>query len=132
MVYRRFLKPPQMLRMTPPSSIPTAKAISAAEAWAGVPLAKLKCSGLSVDAVVNIKELRKNLPNMAIIGNISTFALAGGNAAVIQNLCNSTIDGGVDVLAPACGLGTTSTVESISIMMKTAIARMEQKEKADA
>jgi len=38
MVYRRFLKPPQMLRMTPPSSIPTAKAISAAEAWAGVPL----------------------------------------------------------------------------------------------
>jgi len=27
-----------MLRMTPPSSIPTAKAISAAEAWAGVPL----------------------------------------------------------------------------------------------
>lgn len=95
-------------------------------------LAKLKCSGLSVDAVVNIKELRKNLPNMAIIGNISTFALAGGNAAVIQNLCNSTIDGGVDVLAPACGLGTTSTVESISIMMKTAIARMEQKEKADA
>lgn len=95
-------------------------------------LAKLKCSGLSVDAVVNIRELKNNLPDMAIIGNISTFALAGGDKAVIRNLCYNAIENGVDVLAPACGLGTTSTVENISIMRKTTIDRIREKEKTDA
>ena len=37
MVCVRLLKPPLMLMMIPPNSIPSANAISASVAWAGVP-----------------------------------------------------------------------------------------------
>lgn len=82
-------------------------------------LAQLKCSALSVDAIVNVKALKEALPGMPIMGNVSTFALAGGEKATIQKLCRSCIGNGVDILAPACGLGTTTTVDSIRILMQS-------------
>lgn len=83
-------------------------------------LQKLECSAISVDAIVNVRELRENLPGKAIMGNVSTFALAGGNENTIRKLCRGSLAGGVDILAPACGLGTTSSVEHIAILMQCA------------
>lgn len=88
-------------------------------------LALLKSDTISVDAIVNVRELRENVPGKSIMGNVSTFALAGGKETVIRNLCRSCLASGVDILAPACGLGTTSAVESIAIMMKCAKETME-------
>lgn len=83
-------------------------------------LRMLECDAVSVDAIVNVRELRKNVPGKAIMGNVSTFALANGKESLIRSLCRSSLEGGVDILAPACGLGTTSSVESIALMMKCA------------
>lgn len=83
-------------------------------------LQQLQCSALSVDAVVNLKQLRREVPGKVIMGNVSTFALAAGKQDTIQALCNSCIANGSDILAPTCGLGTTTTIDSIRIMMETA------------
>lgn len=80
-------------------------------------LAMLKSKVISVDAIVSIKEMKAQLPDKIIMGNISTFALAAGKADMIRNLCRTCLKNGVDILSPACGLGTTTTVESIAIMM---------------
>lgn len=88
-------------------------------------LAKLECSSLSVDAIVNVKALKEALPGMPVMGNVSTFALAGGDENVIRKLCRSCINNGVDILAPACGLGTTTTVDSIRLMMNSVESAVE-------
>lgn len=88
-------------------------------------LAKLECSVLSVDAIVNVKALKEALTEMPIMGNVSTFALAGGEENTIRKLCHSCIRNGVDILAPACGLGTTTTVDSIRLLMKSVTELME-------
>lgn len=90
-------------------------------------LAQLECSSLSVDAIVNVKALKAALPGVPVMGNVSTFALAGGDESVIRKLCRSCINNGVDILAPACGLGTTTTVDSIRIMMNSVKEIMEER-----
>ena len=75
---------------------------------------------------MNIKQLRQALPHKVIMGNVSTFALAGGQKEVIQNLCRTCLDQGVQILAPACGLGTTTEVGSIRLLMEAAKERAEE------
>lgn len=93
-------------------------------------LKMLECSSLSVDAIVSVKALKEALPSMPVMGNVSTFALAGGDESVIRKLCRSCISNGVDILAPACGLGTTTTVESIRLMMSSVKSIAEESENA--
>ena len=83
-------------------------------------LPRLECDALSVDAVVNLKSLRELLPEKAIMGNVSTFALAGGDHRLIRTLSRNSLKNGADILAPACGLGTTTSVESIRQMRQAA------------
>ncbi|OUN06330.1 hypothetical protein B5G43_09195 [Flavonifractor sp. An92] len=89
-------------------------------------LAQLKCSALSADAVVNLAQLRAAIPGMVVMGNVSTFALAAGNAATIRTLCQNSLKQGADILAPACGLGTTTTLESIRLMMEAVRSQEEE------
>jgi len=91
-------------------------------------LQKLESSAISVDAIVNVRELRSNVPGKVIMGNVSTFALANGNANVIGSLCRSSLAGGVDILSPACGLGTTTKIDSIALMMKSVRKLAEEKD----
>ena len=91
-------------------------------------LNRLESNAISVDAVVNMRELRENVGNKAIMGNVSTFALANGNENTIRKLCRSSLAAGADILGPACGLGTTSKVDSIAIMMQCAKEAMEETE----
>lgn len=94
-------------------------------------LAQLECDTLSVDAVVNVKDIRKHVPGKAVMGNVSTFALAGGKESAIRSLCRTCLGNGVDILAPACGLGTTTTVDSIRMMMDAVKEAMEDADHAD-
>ncbi|HBG7259463.1 UNVERIFIED_CONTAM: MtaA/CmuA family methyltransferase [Clostridioides difficile] len=86
----------------------------------------LECDAISVDAVVNLKQLRERVPGKVIMGNVSTFALASGDKKIIHKLCRNCIENGADILAPACGLGTTTTIDSIKIMMETSKENMEE------
>lgn len=89
-------------------------------------LSRLECSALSVDAIVSVRELRENIPEKPIMGNVSTFALANGDEKVIRSLCRRSIDSGVNILAPACGLGTSSLMSSIGLMMRCAKEAAEE------
>ena len=95
-------------------------------------LKQLDSDAISVDAVVNIRQMRQEMPEKVIMGNVSTFALAGGQRKTIQNLCKNCIQNGTDILAPACGLGTTTTVKSIGLMMETVQQSMEESHNADS
>lgn len=89
-------------------------------------LLQLECDVISVDAVVNLKQLKKRLPNKIIMGNVSTFALASGNKKIIHKLCENCIENGTNILSPACGLGTTTKIDSIKIIMETSKENMEE------
>lgn len=88
-------------------------------------LSRLECSALSVDAVVNVRKLRETLGQMPIMGNVSTFTLANGEESTIRKMCRASLAAGVDILAPACGLGTTSRMESIALMMQCVLQNEE-------
>ena len=82
-------------------------------------LAQLECDAISFDAVVSIRDVLKNVPGKAVMGNVSTFALAGGTPQTVRGLCRGCLKSGVNILAPACGLGTTTPLENIRILMET-------------
>ena len=82
-------------------------------------LSQLGSDAISVDAAVNLEKLRENVPGKVIMGNVSTFALAAGKSDTIHSLCRGCLRSGVDILAPACGLGTTTALSSIRILMET-------------
>lgn len=83
-------------------------------------LARLESDALSFDAVVSVRGVRENVPGKAVMGNVSTFALAGGTPDRVRPLCRACLSGGVDILSPACGLGTTTPLENIRVLMETA------------
>ena len=89
-------------------------------------LAQLESDAISVDAAVSLEKLRENVPGKVVMGNVSTFALAAGKSDTIRSLCRGCLRSGADILAPACGLGTTTALSSIRILMETV------KEAADA
>lgn len=84
-------------------------------------LKDLKADSFSFDAIVSIKESREHLGEDAILmGNVSSFALQGSNPEKIGTMAQRAIDNGVDILAPACGLGTGSAMENIQALLNTA------------
>ena len=83
-------------------------------------LRQLESDALSVDAIVNLGELRQQVPGKIIMGNVSTFALADGKESAIRTLCRTALRNGADILAPACGLGTTTTLTSIRLLREEA------------
>ncbi|MBI9010914.1 MAG: methylcobamide--CoM methyltransferase [Clostridiales bacterium] len=74
---------------------------------------------LSFDALVNMKQAKTHLPNHTIMGNISTYTLEFGNPENIKQRTKVCLNQGVDIIAPACGLGMRSPIENIQAIIKT-------------
>ena len=99
---------------------------------------------LSFDAVVPMKEARANLGERVLMGNVSTFALEFGNEERIEKLTKFCVNGGSNIISPACGLGTRSPIANIQAILKTlkmdeedfekveTITQMEEEEIKDA
>ena len=83
-------------------------------------LQQLDADVFSFDAVVGIKEVRDNLPGKLFMGNISSFAIESADEEKITAMTRNAIRNGVDILAPACGLGTGSPLANIQAILKTA------------
>jgi len=79
----------------------------------------IKSHALSFDAMVNMKEARLNLPNRCIMGNLSTYTLEFGSPEKIKGLTTQCLNQGVDIVAPACGLGMRSPLENVQAVLKT-------------
>ena len=83
-------------------------------------LKKLDSECISVDSVVNIKEMRNAIPGKKLMGNISAILLQNGPVDKIQTVSKNLLDFGVDILAPACGLSAKTPVRHIRAMTDTA------------
>lgn len=83
-------------------------------------LAQLSSDVISVDSVVGVESLKSHVPGKLVMGNISTVALELGNQEALRNQCYACLRQGVDILAPACGLGTHTRLDSLRVLMRTA------------
>jgi len=77
----------------------------------------LHADALSFDAVVPMREARKNLGDRVLMGNVSTFALEFGDEERIEKLTKACVDGGSNIVSPACGLGTKTPIANIRAIL---------------
>lgn len=82
-------------------------------------LKKLHADAFSFDAIVNIKEVREHMGERILMGNISSFTLETANEDKISTMTKNAISSGIDIVSPACGLGTQSPMKNIQAMLKT-------------
>lgn len=82
-------------------------------------LKELNADAFSFDAIVNIKEVREHMDGKVLMGNISSFALETANEDKINTMTKNAINSGIDIVSPACGLGTQSSMKNIQAMLKT-------------
>jgi [methyl-Co(III) methanol-specific corrinoid protein]:coenzyme M methyltransferase len=70
-------------------------------------------AAVSVDAMINIVKLKEEFPELRTMGNVSTFLLEMGTPGQVAARVRQLIAGGVDIIAPACGLSTSTRLEMI-------------------
>ncbi|TAK35352.1 MAG: uroporphyrinogen decarboxylase [Chloroflexota bacterium] len=70
----------------------------------------------SVDAVMGIRQLRKELGSMPVMGNTSTILLAQGTPRAIARVVRAALSEGVDIAAPSCGLGRDTPLQNVRLM----------------
>lgn len=74
---------------------------------------------VSTDAMVNLQALKEEC-GVTVMGNVSTFALQLQTPEVVQRVTENIVSKGIDIIAPACGLSTTTPIENIAVMTGTA------------
>ncbi|OIQ60868.1 uroporphyrinogen decarboxylase [Moorella thermoacetica] len=82
-------------------------------------LPALQADALSVDAMINLTKLKGEFPEQVVMGNISTYLLQNGGAAKITGFTGKLLAGGIDIIAPACGLSTSTPLANIQAMTAT-------------
>ncbi|MDR1052200.1 MAG: methylcobamide--CoM methyltransferase [Deltaproteobacteria bacterium] len=79
----------------------------------GASLAELRGDALSVDAMVSLKNLKAKSEGLVAMGNLSTYALEFADAEKVAGAARLLKRQGVDILAPACGLSTSTPLANI-------------------
>lgn len=74
----------------------------------------------SFDAIVPVAEIKPHIPEKAVVGNINTHAIGTQQPEKIRGLVRFAKSKGVDVVAPACGLPTTTPLANVQAMVKAA------------
>ena len=82
-------------------------------------LPKLHCDALSADAMISLPALKSDFPDLTTMGNLSTFALQWSSPEKICTMTRNLLKDGIDIISPACGLSTSTTLESIRAMTDT-------------
>jgi [methyl-Co(III) methanol-specific corrinoid protein]:coenzyme M methyltransferase len=81
-------------------------------------LNNLHAVGLSVDAVTNLRRLRKEVKGKILMGNVSTYLLANGSAERVTQVGLNCLRNGADILSPACGVSPRTPLENIKALAK--------------
>jgi [methyl-Co(III) methanol-specific corrinoid protein]:coenzyme M methyltransferase len=76
-------------------------------------LSKLHGNAISVDAMVNLQKLKAELGDIVAMGNVSTYLLESGNADSVAKTTERLMGQGIDIIAPACGLSTSTPLANI-------------------
>lgn len=75
--------------------------------------AKLHSNALSVDAFVSLKKIKDEYNQITTMGNLSTIMLQNGEKGAIEKRTEQLVRDGINILAPACGLSTSTPLENI-------------------
>jgi [methyl-Co(III) methanol-specific corrinoid protein]:coenzyme M methyltransferase len=85
-------------------------------------VSRLGCDAYIPDASISPAELKRAIPHLAVVGNISTFLLHQGKPGAIAKLAGRLIDEGyVDVLSPTCGMSSATPLDNILAMTKAVL-----------
>ncbi|SDF24669.1 uroporphyrinogen decarboxylase family protein [Sporomusa acidovorans] len=82
-------------------------------------LPKLKADAVSTDAIVNLKLLKDEFPELTTMGNVSTYLLELGSAEKVTIQTKNLLEQGINIIAPACGLSTSSPLINIQSLTQT-------------
>ncbi len=79
----------------------------------------IKSDAISTDALVNLRLLKEEFPFLTTMGNLSTFLLEFGTPDKVSAQTEKLIREGIDIISPACGLSTSSSLENIKALTGT-------------
>ncbi len=79
-------------------------------------LEELEAEAVSFDSIVDIVKLRQKDVRWEVMGNLDTFVLENGPTEVIRKRCEQLVRGGVRLVAPACGVVTTTPANHLRTM----------------
>ena len=85
-------------------------------------LANLNCNALSTDSVVSLKKIKDELGGIVVMGNVSTYLLQFGKEDKVSETTANLMKEGIDIIAPACGLSTSTPIANINAMTKTVVS----------
>jgi [methyl-Co(III) methanol-specific corrinoid protein]:coenzyme M methyltransferase len=77
-------------------------------------LAALRGNAISVDAMVNLQKLKEEYPSLTTMGNLSTYMLEFSDTEKIAAAAKRLLEQKIDILSPACGLSTSTTLSNIN------------------
>ena len=90
-------------------------------------LVSLHADALSTDAMISLPGLKAEYPHVTTMGNLSTFALQWNKPEKIAAMARNLVADGIDIISPACGLSTSTHLESIQAMTSTVKAAVPAK-----
>lgn len=82
-------------------------------------LAEIQWDALSVDSVVSLRKLQRHFPKRTLMGNVSTHLMAVSNEDRTYRVSKRTVEISA-ILAPACGLSTTTLPQNVRAMVNAA------------
>lgn len=89
--------------------------------WDDIP--KLRADAISTDAMVSLRKLKEDYPELVTMGNLSTYTLQFSEPEKVRQSAEILINTGIDILAPACGLSTSSALENLQAFTGTVKAQ---------
>jgi [methyl-Co(III) methanol-specific corrinoid protein]:coenzyme M methyltransferase len=79
----------------------------------------LAADAVSFDSMVDIVALSRERPRWRVMGNVSAFLLEAGPPEAVRQRCRLLLEGGVKLLAPACGVIPTTPVGHLRAMRES-------------
>ncbi|OGO79543.1 MAG: methylcobamide--CoM methyltransferase [Clostridiales bacterium GWB2_37_7] len=86
-------------------------------------IAMLHGDALSVDAFVSLKNLKSEISSVTTMGNLSTYLLEFGTPDKVYLQTERLLADRIDIIAPACGLSTSTPLDNIKAFTKAIIER---------
>jgi MtaA/CmuA family methyltransferase len=75
------------------------------------------CNVFSFDSIVSIAEIKPYIPEKAVMGNVSTHSLGTMSPEKVESLTRFAMSKGAEIVAPACGLSTTTPLINVQRMV---------------
>lgn len=78
----------------------------------------IKSDAISTDSSISLKMLKAEYPGLITMGNVSTYLLEFGDEEKISSQTARLVNEGINIIAPACGLSTSTPLRNIEAMTK--------------